>query len=311
MLAVLHLLTDPFAEPVNQRALAEVALLGIVGGALGCWIVLYELSYGAESLAHSMFPGLVVAALIGAPLLLGGAAGILVAALAIALAGRVPAIGRDTGVAVVVTALFGLGVVLALSPESPPGVQGLLFGDILGVTDLDLALGAALAAVVVVALVMLHTRLLAVGFDRSTARALGASPLVADSALLALIALAVLVAVQGMGNLLVVAVLVGPAATARLLARRMAPMMALAAVIGVLAGAGGLYLSFYASTAAGASIAGVMVAVYLLAAVTAALQASGPAWRLPIKRADAPNGRTSGSGPDAGGARPGDLGVRR
>ena len=117
---------------------------------------------------------------------------------------------------------------------------------------------------------LLHTRLLAVGFDRTTAGPLGASPALADTALLVLIALAVLVAVQGIGNLLVVAVLVGPAATARLLARRMAPMMALAAAIGVLAGAGGLYLSFYADTAAGASIAGVMVAVYLLAAAAAA-----------------------------------------
>ena len=266
MIALLHVLTEPFGEPINQRAFAEVGLLGVVGGTLGCWIVFYELSYSAESLAHSLFPGLVAAALLGIPLLVGGAAGILVAAVSIALAGRVPAIGRDTAVAVVITALFGLGVVLALSPESPPGIQGLLFGDILGVSDIDLALGAGLAAAVLMALRLLHTRLLAVGFDRTTARPLGASPLVADSALLVLVALAVLVAVQGLGNLLVVAVLVGPAATARLLARRMVPMMALAAFIGVVAGACGLYLSFYANTAAGASIAGTIVVLYLLGA---------------------------------------------
>jgi ABC-type Mn2+/Zn2+ transport system permease subunit len=269
-MALLHFMTDPFGEPINQRAFAEVALLGVVGGALGCWIVFYELAYSAESLAHSLFPGLVAAALLGIPLLVGGAAGILVAAMAIALAARVPAIGRDTAVAVVITALFGLGVVLALSPESPPGIQGLLFGDILGVSDLDLALAAGLAAVVLVALRVLHTRLLAVGFDRTTARPLGASPLVADVALLTLLALAVLVAVQGLGNLLVVAVLVGPASSARLLAGRMVPMMALAAAFGVLAGACGLYLSFYANTAAGASIAGVVVAMYLLVAVASA-----------------------------------------
>jgi ABC-type Mn2+/Zn2+ transport system permease subunit len=279
VIALLHFLTEPFGEPITQRAFAEVALLGVVGGALGCWIVFYELSYSAESLAHSLFPGLVAAALLGIPLLVGGAAGILVAAVAIALAGRVPAVGRDTAVAVVITTLFGLGVVLALSPESPPGVQGLLFGDILGVSDVDLALAAGLAAAVLVALRLLHTRLLAVGFDRTTARPLGASPLVADVALLVLLALAVLVAVQGLGNLLVVAVLVGPAATARLVARRMVSMMALAAVIGVVAGACGLYLSFYADTAAGASIAGAIVVLYLLAATcsTAMRQARGGA----------------------------------
>jgi ABC-type Mn2+/Zn2+ transport system permease subunit len=271
MATALHVLSDPWSEAINQRAFAEVALLGVVGGALGPWIVFYELSYGAESLAHSLFPGLVVAALAGAPLLLGGAAGILVAAVAVAVAGRTPAIGRDTAVAVVVTTLFGLGVLLALSPDSPPGIQGLLFGDVLGISDLDLGLAAGLAIVVLVALWLLHARLLVVGFDRTTARSLGTSPLLADGALLVLTALAILVAVQGLGNLLVVAVLVGPAATARLLAHRMVPMMALAAGVALVAGFGGLYLSFYARTAAGASIAGVMVAIYLAAAAGAAL----------------------------------------
>src|SRR5213592_4222647 len=83
-------LADPWAHAIMQRALAEIGLLGIVGGVLGSWIVFYELSYSAESLAHTIFPGLVVAALTGAPLVLGGAVGLLVAALAIALAGRAP-----------------------------------------------------------------------------------------------------------------------------------------------------------------------------------------------------------------------------
>jgi ABC-type Mn2+/Zn2+ transport system permease subunit len=79
MLAALHTLTDPWADPVGRRALLEVALLGVAGGALGCWIVFYNLSYSAESLAHALLPGLVLAALTGIPLLLGGAAGLLVA----------------------------------------------------------------------------------------------------------------------------------------------------------------------------------------------------------------------------------------
>jgi ABC-type Mn2+/Zn2+ transport system permease subunit len=263
---MLHDLLHPWADPTMQRALAEVALLGISGGALGCWVVFYGLSYSAESLAHSLFPGLVVAALVGVPLLLGGAAGIVVAALAIAAAARTPEIGRDTAVAVVVTTLFGLGVVLALSPSSPPGIQALLFGDILGVSDSDLLLAGGLAVVVLVALRLLHGQLLVVGFDRSSAGAFGGRPLLVDTALLILLALTILVAVQGLGNLLVVALLVGPAATARLLARRIVPMMAVASGLALLAGVGGLYLSYYASTAAGASIAGLMVAMYLVVA---------------------------------------------
>jgi len=271
MFAVLHALTDPWADPVGRRALFEVALLGVTGGALGCWIVFYQLSYSAESLAHALLPGLVVAALIGAPLLVGGAAGLIVAAVAVAAAGQVPAIGRDTSVAVVVTTLFGAGALLALSPTSPPGLQGLLFGDILGVSNTDLALAAALAAVALVALRLLHGRLLAVGFDRLSAPGLGVRPLVIDVALLVLLALALLVAVQGLGNLLVVAVLVAPASAARLGSRRMGPMIAASAAIAVAAGIGGLYLSYYAGTAAGASIAAMLVGAYLVAAVTARL----------------------------------------
>jgi ABC-type Mn2+/Zn2+ transport system permease subunit len=267
MLAVLHTLTDPWADAVGRRALLEVVLLGITGGALSCWIVFYNLSYSAESLAHALLPGLVIAALTGLPLLLGGAAGLLVAALAVAAASQIPAIGRDTAVAVVVTTLFGAGVLLALSPASPPGLQGLLFGDVLGVSDTDLALAGGLAALVVGALAVLHGRLLAVGFDRLSAPSLGVRPLIVDGALLVLLALALLVAVQGLGNLLVVAVLVAPAAAARLVARRMAPMMAASALVAVVAGAGGLYLSYYAGTAAGASIAAILVGAYLVAGI--------------------------------------------
>jgi ABC-type Mn2+/Zn2+ transport system permease subunit len=268
---VLDTLADPFSQALMQRALVEVLLLSVVGGTLGCWIVLGELSYGAESLAHGMFPGLVLAALAGVPLLLGGAAGILVAALAIALAGRVPAIGRDNAVAVAVTTLLGLGALLALSPDAPLGLQGLLFGDVLGTTSGDLLAGAALVAAVLLALWAAHWRLLATGFDRDGSRALGIAPLAVDALLLTLIALAVLVAVQGLGNLLVVAVLVAPAAAARLVTRRLAPMMAIAVVLGAVAGIGGLYLSYYASIAAGASIAGLLVVGYLLARLVVAM----------------------------------------
>ncbi len=113
-----------------------------------------------------------------------------------------------------------------------------------------------------------------------TRRALGVAPLRVDVVLLASIAVALLVAVQGLGNLLVVAVLVAPAATARMLTRRMARMMALSVFIAIAAGIGGLYLSFYAATAAGASIAAVLVGAYALlapAAVVVRRRRSGPA----------------------------------
>ncbi len=273
---MIHALLDPWAHGFMQRAFAELVLIGIVGGVLGCWVVFYELSYSAESLAHALFPGLVVAALAGLPLLLGGAVGVLGAAAAVAVFGRAPEIGRDTAVAVVITGLFGLGAVLALSPDSPPGIGGLLFGDLLGVSGTDLGLAAALALAALAALAVMHRLLLAVGFDRSTARMFGASTLLADLGLLGLLGVAIVIGVQGLGNLLVVAVIVGPAATARLHARRMGPMMALAAAIAVAAAVVGLYLSYYADTAAGASVAAVIVSFYAIGLIVRAATGAVP-----------------------------------
>ncbi len=263
---------EPLQDEFMRRAVVEVTLIGVAAGALGCWVVLYRLSYAAESLAHSIFPGLVLAALTGLPLIVGGIPGIVVAALAIAAAARIPGVSREVAVGVVVTTLFGLGVLLALSPDSPPGLQEILFGDILGPADADLAAAAALAMVVAAGLPLLHGRLLAGGFDRGAARSLGAAPGTTEAALLLLLALAIVVAVQGLGNLLVVAVFVGPAAAARQLSDRIAPMIALAVAIAVLAGIAGLYLSYYAGTAGGASVALAIVAAYLLSLPAARLR---------------------------------------
>jgi ABC-type Mn2+/Zn2+ transport system permease subunit len=271
---VWHTLVEPWQQGIDRRALVEVVLLGLTGGALGCWIIFYNLSYSTESLAHALLPGLVLAALTGLPLIVGGAAGLIVAALCVAAAARTPAIGRDTAVAVVVTGFLGLGALLALAPATPAGLGELLFGDVLGVNNRDVALAGGLALAVLAALRVLHGRLLLVGFDRLNAPALGVRPAVIDAALLLLVAGALLVAVQGLGNLLVVAVLVGPAACARAVTRRMPAMMGTAAAIAVLAGAGGLYLSYYARTAAGASIAAVIVATYAVALGAGALRRS-------------------------------------
>ena len=292
-----HALADPWTQGFVQRAFLELALLGIVGSALGCWVLFYELSYGAESLAHSLFPGLVLAALAGIPLVLGAAGGVLVAAVAIAVFGRTPEIGRDTAIAVVITTLFGLGVLLALVPASPPGLNELLFGDLLGVSATDLAIATGLSVIVLTSLVLLHRQLLAVGFDRANAVAFGARPVLVDLALLGLLAAAIVIGVQGLGNLLVLAVLVGPAATARVVARRLLPMMCLAAVIAIACGAGGLYLSYYAETAGGASVAGITLAVYLGVRLGAAAQASVARRFLANSRKRA---RSSSPGPSGG-----------
>lgn len=255
-------LLEPLRQGIVTRGVLELVLLGIVSGGLGCWVVFADLSYGAESLAHGMLPGLVAAGILGVPVLLGGAVGLLVAALAIAVVARVPRLDAGAATSVVVTTLFGLGVLLGLAPSAPPGLDGLLFGDVLGVSDGDLLLTGALAVAVTALLAVLHPSLLLAGFDRVNARALGRSPHALDLVLALLLALATLVAVQALGSLLVVAMLVGPAATARLVSRRMAPMMLTATLIAAAASVAGLWLSYRADLAAGASVTLMLAAAF-------------------------------------------------
>ncbi len=257
-------LTEPFGQGIAQRALLEVVVLGAACGPLGTWVLLYRQSYAAESIAHAMLPGLVIAALAGVPLALGAAGGVLVAAAGVALAARGHRVGADAGVAVTITALFGAGVLLALTPAAPARLGELLFGDLLGVTLTDLVIAAGLVLVVALALAVAHRPLALAAFDPAAAPGLGARPGRVELALLALLGLTVVAAVQALGNLLVVALLIAPAAAAQRLVGRLWPALLLSALLAALAGAGGLYLSHYLDLAAGASVA--LVAVLEFAA---------------------------------------------
>jgi ABC-type Mn2+/Zn2+ transport system permease subunit len=267
---LLDALAEPLRSDIERRALMEVVLLGAICGSIGFWVVSYRLSYPAESLAHGLLPGLVLAALAGVPLLLGGLGGVAVAALAIWIAGRDPRIGDDTATAVAVTGLLGLGALLALSPEAPARLEDLLFGDPLAVSDGDLTAAGCLAALGGVALVALHRPLCAVALDPQGASALGVRPGLVRLALLTLLAAALAVAVQGLGSLLVLAVLVAPAVAVRRHASSPARAMAAGSAAAILAGVAGIYASHALGTAAGASVA---LALCLVAAGGAALPA--------------------------------------
>lgn len=251
----MDVLLEPFDGGIGQRALVEVLVLAMVCGPLGVWVILFGSSYAAESLAHGMLPGLVIAALAGLPLVLGSAGGLLVAAALVALAGSDDRIGSDTGVAVAVTGLFGLGGLLALAPEVPPRLQELLFGDPLGVSGTDIAVAGTVAVAVAIMLVARHRRLAIAALDPVTAESLGAAPRRQGAVVLGLLAVTVAIAVQALGALLVVALLLGPAAAALGVGRRLPAVLALSACFGVVGAVGGLELSHHLELAAGASVA--------------------------------------------------------
>ena len=254
---------------ILDRALLEAVLVGLACGPLSVWVLAYRQSYAAESLAHAMLPGLALAAAASAPLLLGGAGGVLVAALLVALAARDRRIGAETAIAVTVTALFGLGALLALDAGTPLG--DLLFGDLLGVTDADLVAAGVLVVAAALALAALHRPLTAVAFAPHPAL----RPARVQAALLVLLGAAVVVAVQGLGNLLVLALLVAPGVAAGA-ARTLHGRLVLGALIGAGSGALGVYASDRLGTAAGASVALVLV---LAAVVALVVRGGGPGVR--------------------------------
>ncbi|MEA2366766.1 MAG: hypothetical protein QOI32_2278 [Thermoleophilaceae bacterium] len=293
---VVDFVLDPLRSGIDRRALLELALVGSLCGALGFWVVTERLSYGAESLAHGLLPGLVLAALAGAPLLLGAVGGALAAAGLIALAASDPRTGPDAGTAVAVTGLVGLGALLALAPDSPQRLEELLFGDPLGVTDGDLAAAAALVLAGGAALVALHRPLTAMAFDSAGAAAAGLRPTLVRLALLVLLAAAVAVAVQGLGALLVLGVLIAPPVAVRAHARTPAQAMLGGAGVAVLAALVGMEVSFHAHSAAGASVA---LALCAAAGLGAALRP----WRRAARRGARP--RSLPPGPASPGPRPG------
>ncbi len=250
-----------------QRALLEIVVLGAACGALGVWLLHLRHAYAAESLAHAMLPGLVLASLAGVPLLLGAGAGVLVTAALIALAARDTRVGPEIAVGVTVTTAFGLGAVLALSPDVPVGLDKLLFGDLLGAGTSDLVTAGVLALLIALALAAGHRRLALAVFDPVAAPSLGARPARVELALLALLGIAVVAAVLSLGNLLVFALLVAPAAAAIRIGRSVREQLWLAAAVGAAAGILGLVASAELDIAAGGSVALAAVTLYALAAL--------------------------------------------
>lgn len=261
---------DALDLPFMRTALAELTLLGVAGGLLGAWIVLRELAFFTHAVGAAAFPGLVVADAAGiAPQLAG-------AAVALGYTGGVERSGRSSrstdgdgaATGLLLVAALALGVVLASDVlESGAGVDRLLFGTLVGLEGADLAAGAAAAVAAVAATLMLGRAWFATGFDPAGSRALGIPSARADAALLVIVALAVVTALPAVGALLVAAVFIVPAATARLLTRRVETLLALSVALAVAEGTLGLYLAYWIDIPPGPAVAVLGATVYAVAAL--------------------------------------------
>ena len=261
-------LTDPLALELFRRALIEAVLMGATCGAIGAYVVLRRLAFIGDALSHAVFPGVVLAYLLGLPVFAGAMVAGALTSVAIALVSRGERIREDTAIGIFFAGAFALGIVL-ISTQSgyQQDLSAFLVGDLLAVGWDDIAVSTAAGAAVVAVLVALRKELLLVSFDRTYAQALGYPVFALELLLLLLLTATIVVSLSAVGIILVLAMLVTPAATARLLVDRFTPMMVVGAGLGALYGIVGWYVSYHLGWSPGGSIVLVATALFLVAFV--------------------------------------------
>lgn len=261
-------LTEPLSLELFRRALIEAVVMGAACGAIGAYVVLRRLAFIGDALAHAVFPGVVLAYMTGWPIFAGAMVAGTVTSVAIAVVSRGQRIREDTAIGIFFAGAFALGIVL-ISTQSgyQRDLSAFLVGDLLAVGWDDIAISSLAGVGVIGLLVALRKELLVVSFDRTFAQALGYPVFVLELLLLLLLTATIVVSLSAVGIILVLAMLVTPAATARLLVDRFTPMMVLGAVLGAAFGIFGWYLSYHAGWSPGGSIVLVATASFVFAFV--------------------------------------------
>ncbi|WP_145501907.1 anchored repeat-type ABC transporter permease subunit [Streptomyces sp. CFMR 7] len=247
------------------KALFVALLSSAVCGVIGCYVVLRGMAFIGDAVAHAVFPGLAVAFFVQGNLVLGGAVAGVLTAVGVAVFSQNRRLREDSVIGVFFVGAFALGIVIiSRSPGYSGSLQQFLFGSITGIPDEDLVVVAVSTVVLLLLAFLFHKEFLSVTLDRESARALGLPVFVLDLALYIMVSVAVVISVQTIGNILVLALLVTPAATARLLTDRLGVMMLLAPLFGGLAALVGLYLSWILDLPTGGTIVLVSTMLFLL-----------------------------------------------
>ncbi|TMB79744.1 MAG: metal ABC transporter permease [Chloroflexi bacterium] len=258
-------LIEPLGFAFMQRALLGSLIVALVCAVVGVLVVLRGLAFLGDAVAHAAFPGIVIAFLLKTNLIIGGMVAAVLASVSMGVLSRRGTIREDTAIGVVFAGMFALGIVLFSRIRQFTGdLLGVLLGNVLAITNDQLVVGAITALFIVGVLRLWWRELIFVSFDSVGAAAAGLHVFRYDALLLALIGLTVAVAVQLVGIVLVVAMLVTPAATARLFARDMRSFVAFAIALSVGASVVGLWLSYYANASSGGTIVLVATAEFIV-----------------------------------------------
>ena len=252
---MLDLILGPMTYGFMQRGLVAAVFVGIVCAVMGAFVVLRGLAFIGDAVSHAAFPGLVIAYLVGIPLYIGAAIAAVGTALAIGVVARRGALRFDTAVGVLFAGMFALGILLFSTIQGyVADLFGYLLGNVLGITFVDIVQIALLGGVVLIIVAILRKEFLYASFDPAGAAASGLPVVMLDYLLLGLIGVTIVVSIQAVGIIMVVAMLVTPAATGQLLVSRFWDLVKVAITVATVAAVVGLYLSFYMNVASGASI---------------------------------------------------------
>ncbi len=258
----------PFQYGFMVRALIVSVLVGVMCPILGAYVITRGRAFMGDALAHSVLPGMVVAFLLGiSPFFAAVPAGIVIALL-MGTVSRRTGISEDTSIGIVFAGMFALGLVmLSRATSVNVNIEDLLLGQVLGVTQTDVYVSVALTALVLIGLYAFHRQLVYTTFDEVGASVVGIKTNLIEYVLLALLALVIVIGIQAAGIVLVMAMLITPAATGYLLARRFVGVMIIGALVGAASAIVGLYLSFHADLPSGPSMALLATLMFTIAAV--------------------------------------------
>jgi len=261
----MDLLLAPLGDAFFIRALVALALVGVVCAVVGTFVVVRGIAFIGDAIAHAGFPGVVVAYIIGIPFYIGAAVAAVSTALAIGWVTKRAGLRQDTSIGVLFAGTFALGVFLFSTIDGyVSDLFSFLFGNVLAIGMEDLVALVVLGGGVILTVALLWKELLYATFDALGAAASGINTGRLEYLFLALVALTIVVSLQAVGIILVVAMLVTPAAAAQLLTVRFTRVMLLAGVIGIASAVAGLYLSYWLDVASGATIVLVQTATFLV-----------------------------------------------
>lgn len=263
---MINWLIEPFSLEFMQRALVAAVIVGILCAIIGCYVVLRSMAFLGDALAHSILPGVAIAYLLGANLLLGALIAAILVALGIGFFTRGGILKEDTAIGILFAAALSLGVALISSIRTyAVDLSHILFGNVLSVSPDDLLLVCILAVIVLAVVALMYRPFLVLSFDPILAQTLRLPTEKLRSLLLILLAVTIVVSIQTVGIGLVAAMLVTPGAAAYLLTRRLPAMMALSALFGGISSIVGLIFSYHLNIAPGPAIVLAATFIFVIA----------------------------------------------